>query len=70
MIASKHLSELLNFKAPTPSIVSVYLEIDGGRTFTGALLQLLKAAGGGDDTLSPLQEDFKRIQRYVETGRA
>lgn len=67
MIASKHLSELLNFKAPTPSIVSVYLEIDGNRAFTGALRQLLKAAGGGDDALSPLHEDFKRIERFVET---
>lgn len=66
MITSKHLSELLNFKAPTPSILSVYLEVDEGRDYLNAMRQLAKEAvhHAGYPTQ---EEDLRRIQSYVET---
>jgi peptide subunit release factor 1 (eRF1) len=66
MITSKHISELLNFKAPTPAIVSLYLEVDDGRDYVNAMRQLAKEVVH-ESGFSIHEEDLRRIQTYVET---
>lgn len=63
MITQKHLQELLSFKTPTPSALTVYLETETERAFAGYQRQL-KALTRRDPSLSE-NEDVRRVEKYL-----
>ncbi len=63
MITQKHLQELLSFKTPSPSVVTVYLETESERAFAGYQRQL-RALTRREPSLAE-NEDVRRIERYL-----
>lgn len=71
MITQKHLQELLSFKTPGPSVLSLYLEAGDQTPF--ATLQRQARALAKSDPAIEASEDLKRVERYLaeefEPGR-
>jgi hypothetical protein len=66
MILSRHLQELLNFKAPSPAVASLYLDLDAGRPAISVWRSLRKApAPTGLST-----EDLAALERAVLEHRS
>jgi hypothetical protein len=67
MITAKHLTELLNFKTPSPAVVSLYLDSFIDRGHLGTMRRLLQRAAEGASAHPHLQEDLSRIADFVES---
>jgi len=68
MILSRHLHELLSFKTPQPAVLSVYLDVDQGRTASAALRAARKL--WPEDRLAQVDEDWKAIERAAAEHEA
>ncbi len=66
MITSKHISELLNFKTPLSSVVSLYLDVSPDQDHRRALSRLMQSAQA-DPALAQNAEDLELIKRFVES---
>jgi peptide subunit release factor 1 (eRF1) len=68
MIQARHLQELVNFKTPSAEVVSLYLDIDDGRTAAQALA--LACKGMPNETLAAVGKDLKAIEQALGGTRA
>lgn len=65
MILSRHISELVAFKTPSLSVLSIYLDLEAVREPVAALKALRKTLD--DAAASAAADDFAKIERELES---